>query len=259
MDILNTSTENERQIIQRTKPWGSSKGIQVTSSSMPANPAFRMEGSKLPVNLPKLVQQTPRLVVKKLWLVVFQRVATKKELGSEQQVTLWNTSDLSHNDLNFSWSGKNMEIYGNIYSSGKDTWPCGPAFDMAPVCTSQESNKSISYLCSDYLYHVFALDRLLYKWSLMSQPPNRSTFVKSQQNVMHIISLFYLFGSFLVHLIGNLFVSSSPAWHLLRTAPALPWTRHPAPGPWRLANWKSASPPTCRVFGCGSTVELWKW
>ena len=74
MDILNTSTENERQIIQRTKPWGSSKGIQVTSSSMPANPAFRMEGSKLPVNLPKLVQQTPRLVVKKPWLV-----ATKKE------------------------------------------------------------------------------------------------------------------------------------------------------------------------------------
>ena len=74
MDILNTSTENERQLIQRTKPWGSSKGIQVTSSSMPANPAFRMEGSKLPVNLPKLVQQTPRLVVKKPWLV-----ATKKE------------------------------------------------------------------------------------------------------------------------------------------------------------------------------------
>ena len=48
---------------------------------MPANPAFRMEGSKLPVNLPKLVQQTPRLVVKKLWLVVFQRVATKKRVG----------------------------------------------------------------------------------------------------------------------------------------------------------------------------------
>jgi len=139
MDILNTSSENERKIIQRTKPWGSSKGIQVTSSSMPANPAFRMEGSKLPVNLPKLIQQTPRLVVKKPWLAVSQGVATKKECGSEQQVTLWNTSDLSHNDLNFSWSGKNMEIYGNIYSSGKDIWPCGPAFDMAPVrkATSQ--------------------------------------------------------------------------------------------------------------------------
>ena len=91
-----------------------------------------------------------------------------KKRGSEQQATpvkTWKWSDLSHNDLNFSWSGKNMEIYGNIYSSGKDTWPYGPAFDMAPVCTGQESNKSISYLCSDYLYHVFALDRLLYKWS----------------------------------------------------------------------------------------------
>ena len=166
MDILNTSTENERQIIQRTKPWGSSKGIQVTSSSMPANPAFRMEGSKLPVNLPKLIQQTPRLVVKKPWLAVSQGVATKKECGSERQVTLWNTSDLSHNDLNFSWSGKK---HGNIwkylffrkgYMAIRTCIRHGTSMH-----TSQESNKSISYLCSDYLYHVFALDRKLYKWS----------------------------------------------------------------------------------------------
>ena len=169
MDILNTSSENERKIIQRTKPWGSSKGIQVTSSSMPANPAFRMEGSKLPVNLPKLVQQTPRLVVKKLWLVVFKGWPQKKNWGQNNS---WHSEIhpifRTRFELLMVW--KNMEIYGNIYSSGKDTWPCGPAFDIAPVCTSQESNKSISYLCSDYLYHVFALDRLLYKWSLMSQP-----------------------------------------------------------------------------------------
>ena len=175
MDILNTSTENERKIIQRTKPWGSSKGIQVTSSSMPANPAFRMEGSKLPVNLPKLVQQTPRLVVKKPWLVATKKEGQnnrrhllrpendpifrtgwpqKKNVGQNNRwhseihpifrTTIWTSHGLA----------KNMEIYGNIYSSGKDTWPYGPAFDMAPVCTSQESNKSISYLCSDYLYHV---------------------------------------------------------------------------------------------------------
>ena len=165
MDILNTSTENERQIIQRTKPWGSSKGIQVTSSSMPANPAFRMEGSKLPVNLPKLVQQTPRLVVKNCGSSFFKGWPQKKNWGQNNRwhseihpifrTTIWTSHGLE----------KNMEIYGNIYSSGKDTWPCGPAFDMAPVCTSQESNKSISYLCSDYLYHVFALDRILYKWS----------------------------------------------------------------------------------------------
>ena len=153
MDILNTSTENERQIIQRTKPWGSSKGIQVTSSSMPANPAFRMEGSKLPVNLPKLVQQTPRLVVKKPWLV-----ATKKEGQNNRRHLLRPENDPIFRTTIWTSHGleKNMEIYGNIYSSGKDTWPYGPAFDMAPVCTGQESNKSISYLCSDYLYHVFA-------------------------------------------------------------------------------------------------------
>lgn len=85
MDILNTSTENERQIIQRTKPWGSSKGIQVTSSSMPANPAFRMEGSKLPVNLPKLVQQTPRLVVKNCGSSFFKGWPQKKNWGQNNR------------------------------------------------------------------------------------------------------------------------------------------------------------------------------
>ena len=151
MDILNASTENERQIIQRRKPWGSSKGIQVTSSSMPANPAFRMEGSKLPVNLPKLIQQTPRLVVKKPWLV-----ATKKEGQNNRRHLL-----RPENDPIFRttiWTLMVWKKHGNIwkylffrkgYMAIRTCIRHGTSMH-----TSQESNKSISYLCSDYLYHV---------------------------------------------------------------------------------------------------------